>query len=116
MPLLKVRDAGPAEGLEPLPATTVRRDWSTTKARLRDRGALALTSHDRVEAVLLDPAAYAALVARAEAADRALLEGLSRQFDARLAALAAPDAAQRLREAFDREGRFEPGPTAGSRF
>lgn len=111
-----IRETGAAYALEPMPATTVRRDWSTAKDRLRAKGVLALTSHDRVEAVLLEPAAYEALVARAEAADRALLDGLSRQFDERLVALKAPDAAERLRIAFAREGRFDGTPVAGDSF
>lgn len=111
-----IREHAASSTLEPLPATTVRRDWATAKERLRARGVLALTTHDRVEAVLLDPAAYEALVARAEAADMALLDGLTRRFDERLAALATPDAADRLRGAFAREGRFDNAPTAGDSF
>jgi PHD/YefM family antitoxin component YafN of YafNO toxin-antitoxin module len=116
MKALKIREAGAAQTLEPMSATTIRRDWSTAKDRLRAKGALALTTHDRVEAVLLEPAAYEALVARAEAADKALLDGLARQFDARLDALKQPDAAERLRSAFAREGRFEGTPVVGGSF
>jgi len=116
MKALQIREAGVAQTLEPMPATTIRRDWSTAKDRLRAKGALALTTHDRIEAVLLEPATYEALVARAEAADKALLDGLNRQFDARLAALKHPDAADRLRAAFGRDGRFEGTPTAGDSF
>lgn len=112
----QIRDRAASDALEPLPATTVRRDWATAKNRLRAKGVLALTTHDRVEAVLLDPAAYEALVARAEAADRALLDGLTRRFDERLAGLRAPDAAARLRAAFDRDGDFETPPRAGAAF
>jgi hypothetical protein len=112
----RIRENGAAYALEPMPATTVRRDWSTAKDRLRAKGVLALTTHDRVEAVLLEPAAYEALIARAEAADQALLDGLTRQFDARLAALKAPDAADRLRTAFAREGHFDTPPRAGDAF
>ena len=112
----QIRERAATYALEPLPATTVRRDWATAKDRLRAKGVLALTTHDRVEAVLLDPAAYEALVARAEAADKALLNGLTREFDARLVALKSPDAADRLRGAFAREGRFDNAPTAGDSF
>lgn len=86
------------------------------KDRLRAKGVLALTTHDRVEAILLEPTAYETLVARAQAADHALLDSLTRQFDARLATLPAPDAAERLRAALAREGRFEAAPIAGSSF
>ena len=111
-----IRESRASYALEPLPATTVRRDWATAKDRLRAKGVLALTTHDRVEAVLLDPAAYEALVARAEAADRAILDGLTRQFDARLAALKAPDATERLRAAFARQGRVDAPAKAGDGF
>lgn len=116
MKALKAHQSGPVQALEPMPATTIRRDWSTAKDRLRAAGVLALTTHDRVEAVLLDPSAYEALVARAEAADKALLDGLTQQFDARLAALNAPDAADRLRQAFANKGRFEGAPLTGESF
>lgn len=116
MKAIKTRDAGVLQTLEPIPATTIRRDWATAKSRLRVKGVLALTTHDRVEAVLIEPAAYEALVARADAADRTLLDGLTRQFDARLAALKQADAADRLRLAFAREGRFEGGAVAGDSF
>lgn len=112
----RVREATASSALEALPATTVRRAWATAKNRLRAKGVLALTTHDRVEAVLLDPAAYEALVARAEAADQALLDGLTRRFDERLAALGTPDAADRLRGAFAREGRIDTPPRAGDAF
>lgn len=112
----QVRDHAASYALEALPATTVRRDWATAKDRLRAKGVLALTTHDRVEAVLLDPAAYEALVARAEAADQALLDGLTRRFDERLAALGTPEAGDRLRGAFAREGRIDTPPRAGNAF
>ncbi|MCZ8317766.1 MAG: hypothetical protein ACK5S2_11940 [Lysobacteraceae bacterium] len=112
----RVREATASSALEALPATTVRRDWATAKDRLRAKGVLALTTHDRVEAVLLDPAVYEALVARAEAADQALLDGLTRRFDERLAALGTPEAGDRLRGAFAREGRIDTPPRAGNAF
>lgn len=116
MKAVKSRDISLAETLEPMPATTLRRDWSTAKELLRANGVLALTSHGSVQAVLLEPAGYEALVARAEAADKALIEGLADRFDRRLAALEQPNAAERLRAAFAREGHFDNAPVAGDGF
>jgi PHD/YefM family antitoxin component YafN of YafNO toxin-antitoxin module len=102
--------------LESVAATLVRREWSEVRERLRSTKVLALTSHDRVDAVLLDPAEYATLVARAAEADLSLISTLTAHFDARLAALQQPDARDRLLQAFERNGQFDGAVVAGERF
>jgi PHD/YefM family antitoxin component YafN of YafNO toxin-antitoxin module len=102
--------------LQNAPATQVRRAWSAVRESLRVHKTLALTAHDRIEAVLLDPAEYAALVARAAEADQALLRTLTERFDARLAALNQADARARLHDAFAANGQFVDAPVAGQSF
>jgi PHD/YefM family antitoxin component YafN of YafNO toxin-antitoxin module len=101
--------------LEAVPATRVRREWAAVRDQLRSVKTLALTSHDRVDAVLLEPSAYAALVASAADADQAMLSKLTERFDARLAALAAPDAHSRLLRAFESD-ELQGDAVAGSSF
>lgn len=102
--------------LESVPATRVRREWMEVREQLRNSKVLALTSHDRVDAVLLDPAEYAALVRRAAAADETLLRQLTERFDARLAVLDPPQARDRLWQAFERQGEFEGSVVAGEQY
>jgi hypothetical protein len=102
--------------LQSVAATRVRREWLEVREQLRASKALALTSHDRVDAVLMDPAEYTALVARAAKVDQALLNGLTERFDARLAVLNQPNARDGLLRAFDRNGQFDGTVVAGESF
>ena len=102
--------------IRPVAATRVRREWLEVRELLRSSKALALTSHDRVDAVLLDPAEYTALVRRAAEADHALLGALTERFDARLDVLNQADARDRLLQAFDRNGHFDGAVVAGASF
>lgn len=97
-------------------ATRVRREWMEVREQLRVNKALALTSHDRVDAVLMDPAEYSALVARAAEADQGLLKALTERFDAQLALLDQPETRDRLLQAFDRNGQFDGEIVAGERY
>lgn len=102
--------------LESVAATRVRRDWMEVREQLRTSKALALTSHDRVEAVLMDPTEYTELVARAAGADQTLLTVLTERFDARLGVLDHPDAGDRLLQAFGQNGQFGGTVVAGESF
>ena len=64
-------------------------------------GRMVVTHHDRPEAVILSLDEYRALVLAAEATlrtSRSALDTLRNDFNERLAALAAPDAGDRLRD------------------
>lgn len=106
----------PITSLPAVSSTRLRRDWLNVTAQLAECGALGLTTHARVEAVLLDPREYLALLARAQAADEAWTAELRRRFDERLASLNEPGAGEALREAFDRGGRFTGPVVAGEGF
>ena len=83
------------------PASDVKKlGWRGVMREVGRAGSVVVTHHDRPEAVILSLDEYRALVQAAEAAQRAsqsALDSLRHDFDQRLAALAEPDAGQRLR-------------------
>ena len=89
------------DALPRVPASDVkRRGWRGVMWTLREEGAVLVTNHDRPEAVILTAAAYADLLDRAQQSESSVesdLALLRRRFDDRLAALAKPDAGDRLR-------------------
>ena len=86
------------------PASNVKKlGWRGVMREVDRTGSMVVTNHDRPEAVILSLDEYRALVLAAEAAQRSsrsALEALRSDFDERLAALAAPDAGERLRDVF----------------
>ena len=92
------------DALARTPASDVKKlGWRGVMRQVGRDGAVVVTHHDRPEAVILSTDEYQRL-ARAAAAAQArqddALATLRRQFDERLAALAAPDAGTRLRGVF----------------
>ena len=89
------------EALPRVPASDVkRRGWRGVMWTLREEGAVLVTNHDRPEAVILTADVYADLLDRAQQSESRVesdLALLRRRFDDRLAALAKPDAGDRLR-------------------
>ena len=89
------------EDLPRTPATDVKKQgWRGLMKTVGRIGKVVVTNHNTPEAVILSTAEYDAIVvALREAASRddPALEALRRRFDARLAALDAPDAGDRLR-------------------
>ena len=83
------------------PASSVKKlGWRGVMREVDRTGSVVVTHHDRPEAVILSLDEYRALVQAAEAAlhaSRSALDTLRGDFDQRLAALAAPDAGDRLR-------------------
>lgn len=100
------------------PASEVKKQgWRGIMKTVSDRGKVLITNHNTPEAVILSAREYTALVEAAHSAREqgsATLETLRRQFDARLAALDAPDAATRLRALIAAPARLEGSVKAGS--
>ena len=92
------------EALPRTPASDVKKlGWRGVMREVGRSGSVVVTNHDRPEAVILSLDGYRALVLAAEAAlrpERSALDELRSAFDQRLAALAAPDAGERLRDVF----------------
>ena len=92
------------EALPRTPASDVKKlGWRGVMREVGRSGSVVVTNHDRPEAVILSLDEYRALVLAAEASLRSshsALDTLRHDFDERLAALAAPDAGERLRDVF----------------
>lgn len=83
------------------PASDVKRlGWRALMDAIAKRGQVVVTNHDKPQAVILSMETYDAILEalrQASANDEAALDALRRRFDARLSALSAPDAGNRLR-------------------
>lgn len=100
-------------------ASSVKNKWREVVREVRETGSVAITNHATVEMVLVDAATYQRLAASAEALkakEQSLLDQLNAQFNQRLAALQAPDAADKLDALFERRGRLVQRPKAGASF
>lgn len=95
----------PFDDLPRTPASDLKRlGWRGVMESVAREGQVLVTNHGRPEAVILGITEYARMHEAAEAASarRAdALEALRRRFDERLAALQAPDAAERLQQMMD---------------
>lgn len=93
------------------PASDVKKlGWRGMMRVLQRDGAVVVTNHNTPEAVILSTEAYSALQRSAQqgaAKTEAELDALRRRFDARLSALQADDAGERLRAVFNSPA--EPG-------
>jgi PHD/YefM family antitoxin component YafN of YafNO toxin-antitoxin module len=103
-----------------VPASDVKkRGWRGVMRTLDEAGAVVVTNHDEPEAVILNVKEYRGLLALAEQArsqTASELDALRRRFDARLAALNAPGAGDRLRAAARRPAKLRGKVKAGGSF
>jgi PHD/YefM family antitoxin component YafN of YafNO toxin-antitoxin module len=108
------------KALSRVPASDVkRRGWRGVMWTLREEGAVLVTNHDRPEAVILTADAYADLLDRAQQSESRVesdLALLRRRFDDRLAALAKPDAGDRLRSVMRSPARLRGKVKAGKTY
>ena len=108
--------------LEELPrrnATEAKNHWGGLVREVRALGTIAITSHEKVEVVIVEAGRYqemAALVGGAEARRKAALEELSAEFDRHLASLQAPDADARVDAVMAAKGRAKTRSKAGASF
>lgn len=120
MAALNLHQLPTLEDLPRAPASEVKKDgWRGIVRRIRGRLPLLVTNHNQPEAVVLEPDVYRVLVEsylgqNVEAAPA--LDALRARFDARLAALDAPGADERLRGVMDRPLRLGGRVKAGSSF
>ena len=107
------------EDLPTRPASQVKNRWGEVVRQVRESGSVAVTHHAAVEMVLIDTATYRRLaeeVRGMHAKEEAVMDELDRAFEARLAALQAPDARARLDGLFARRGQLKRAPKAGASF
>lgn len=115
--------SAPFEALSQLPtapASTIKREgWKGVMRALSKEGRLVVTNHHEPEAVILSTQAYDQLIKAARSGANALddpLQALRDRFDARLAALDAPDAGDRLRDLMNDPGTLGGKVKAGETY
>lgn len=107
-------------GVEALPqreSSQVKRSWGDVAREVRERGRVAVTTHKRIEMVIMSAGEYSDLmqkVAEVEGRQQVALDQLNARFDARLAKLQAPDAAAKVDDLFAARGRAKTKPKAGT--
>lgn len=112
--------AADLEKLESLPrhsATQVKNHWGDVVRQVNRSGVAAVTSHSKVEMVLMPAAAYEQLrgeLAALREQRHGALEDLTQRFNARLALLQQPDAAARVEALFESRGQLAQRPKAGT--
>jgi prevent-host-death family protein len=88
-------------------ASQVKNKWADLVRQVRQSGSVAVTNHSAVEMVLLDASTYQQLteeIQALKAREQTALDELTNRFNARLAVLQQPDAAQKLKSLFDAKG------------
>lgn len=107
----------PLDTLPHTPAADVKKlGWRGVMKSVGRSGKVVVTNHNTPEAVILSAQEYGAIqLALQEAAERAepALDALRQRFDARLAALQADDAGDRLRALMQRPARLDGDVVAG---
>jgi len=107
------------EDLPSRSASQVKNRWGEVVRQVRESGSVAVTNHSAVEMVLIDTATYRRLAEEVRAArtqEQSVLDELDRGFQARLAALQAPDAASRVDALFGARGKLRQRAKAGASF
>ncbi len=109
----------PLDGLPRQNASQVKNKWGEVVRLARKTGGVAITSHSKVEMVLLDAEVYQHLAEQADAfqsREAAVLDDLSKRFDVRLAALHAPGARQKVQALLKSRGKLAQRPRAGASY
>lgn len=100
-------------------ASQVKNKWADLVRQVRQSGSVAVTNHSAVEMVLLDAGTYQQLteeIQALKAREQTALDELTSRFNARLAVLQQPDAAQKLKSLFDAKGVLTKRPKAGASY
>jgi hypothetical protein len=114
MPAANVIDV---EALPKRESSQIKRNWGSVAREVREAGRVAVTTHKRVEMVIMSAGEYTNLMRRvseAETRQQTVLDQLSARFDERLASLQAPDAAGKVDDLFAAKGRAKVKPKAGT--
>jgi len=102
------------------PASDVKKlGWRGVVKTIQREGKVLVTNHDAPEAVILSPQEYESIklaLEQAAARTEPSLDALREKFDARLAALQAPDAADRLRSVMQSPAKLDGKVRAGDTF
>ncbi|MEI9984409.1 MAG: type II toxin-antitoxin system prevent-host-death family antitoxin [Aliidongia sp.] len=100
-------------------STQVKNNWAELVREVRQSGSVAITNHSKVEMVLVEADQYRDMAAQIEAKrlrDQAILDELTRRFDAQLAVLQQPDLEKKIQAMFDAGGKLKNRPKAGTTY
>jgi hypothetical protein len=100
-------------------ATQVKNSWGELTREVQAAGTIAVTSHDKVEMVVMHVTRYREITDALESARKrqeAALAELTADFDHRLAKLRAPGARQQIDAAMASHGKVSPRPKAGASY
>jgi hypothetical protein len=100
--------------------TGLRSKWAAVTRQVRQSGSVAVTRRGKVEMVLVEADLYRRMTGRIPAKhllrDQAILDELTRRFDADLAVLQQPDARDKIQAVLDAGGKFKNRPKAGTTY
>ena len=104
--------------IEDLPRRTVadvKSNFADVMREVRKTGVVAITSHGKIEVVMVDAGEYRRRTANfpTDAGRREALAELTAEFDRRLAALQDPEAGKRIDAMMDARGKTKRRPKAG---
>ena len=104
------------EALPQRESSQIKRNWGAVAREVREMGRIAVTTHKRIEMVIMSAGEYSDLmrkVTEVESRQQGVLDQLEARFDERLARLQAPDAAEKVNNLFAAKGRAKTKPKAG---
>lgn len=100
-------------------ATQVKNKWAELARKVQQTGSVAITNHTKVEMVLVEVGHYQEMTAQIQALrqrDQAVLDELTRRFDAELAQLQQPDMRDKVEAVLSARGKLKNRPKAGATF
>jgi len=107
------------ENLPRQSASQVKNKWADVARLVHQSGSVAVTNHSTVEMVLLDAATYQRYTEQIQAInarEQMGLDELTKRFNARLATLQQPEAAQKVQALFNAKGKLSKRPKAGGSY
>jgi prevent-host-death family protein len=100
-------------------ASAVKNRWRELVAAVHEKGSVAVTTHAKVDLVLVDAEKYKQLSERfalLQSRERGVLDRLSADFEKRIAAMQEPGFAAKVGAVFARDGKLRSRPKAGAAF
>jgi prevent-host-death family protein len=100
-------------------ASHVKNKWGDVVRQVRQSGSVAITNHAAVEMVLIDASTYQQLqgeIRALKSREQSVLDELTARFNAQLAVLQQPQAAQNVAAVFGAKGKLARRPKAGASF
>jgi prevent-host-death family protein len=100
-------------------ASAVKNRWRELVQAVHEKGSVAVTTHAKVELVLVDADTYRQIsegVAAMKVRERGVLDRLADDFEKRLASMQEPGFAKKVDAVFAGQGKLRSRPKAGAAF